>query len=103
MTTKEMNNHLTVTSFDKTDMEFQMMGDFYKVFRAIYAVRDDDTYFAQAVSLLDEFYHKYEGNDIAEHFDDKFLTDLTGALGAFVERKTACIRNKEKESDVLER
>lgn len=103
MTMKENSNHLTVTSFDKTDTEFQMMGDFYKVFRAIYAVKDDDTYFAQAAGLLDEFYHKYEGNDIAEHFDDKFLTDLTGALGAFVDRKTACIRNKEKETDILER
>lgn len=98
MNMKETESILTVTSFDKTMPEYQLMGDFYKLFRAIYQVKDNDRFYEQAASLFDDFYEKYKGNDIKEHFDDDFITDLTSVLGAFIDRKAAAQRNAVKEN-----
>ena len=98
MNTKKTEPILTVTSFDKTTPEYQLMGDFYKLFRVLYQVNDNDKFYEQAVVLFDEFYEKYKGNDIKEHFDDTFITDLTSTLGAFIERKAAAQRNVVKEN-----
>ena len=98
MNTKKTEPILTVTSFDKTTPEYQLMGDFYKLFRVLYQVNDNDKFYEQAVVLFDEFYEKYKGNDIKEHFDDTFITDLASTLGAFIERKAAAQRNAVKEN-----
>lgn len=98
MDTKETKPIFTVTSFDKTTPEYQLMGDFYKLFRVLYQVNDNDKFYEQAIALFDEFYEKYKGNDIKEHFDDAFITDLTSALGAFIDRKAAAQRNAAKEN-----
>lgn len=104
MSVKENEPILTVTSFDKTTPEYQLMGDFYKIFKVVYAVKDDDRFYEQAISLFHDFYEKYKDNDIAEHFDDKFLTDLTGALGAFITRKVTRLdelkAEKEQQKDM---
>ena len=102
MSVKENEPILTVTSFDKTTPEYQLMGDFYKLFRAIYQVKDNDRFYEQAVVLFDDFYKKYKDNNIIEHFDDDFITDLTSALGAFIDRKAAAQRNMTKENNELE-
>lgn len=99
MNTKETNPILTVTSFDKTTPEYQLMGDFYKIFKAVYAVKDDDRFYEQATLLFHDFYEKYKDNDIAEHFDDKFLTDLTGTLGAFITRKVTRLDELKEEKE----
>lgn len=92
MTTKEISPILTVTDFEKDDPEYQLMKDFYKLFKVLYQVKDNDRYYAQATHLFDEFHQKYHGNDIKDHFDDAFLADLTNTLGAFIERKAALTR-----------
>ena len=92
MTTKEISPILTVTDFEKDDPEYQLMKDFYKLFKVLYQVKDNDRYYAQAMHLFDEFYQKYHGNDIKDHFDDAFLTDLINTLGAFIDRKAALTR-----------
>ena len=105
MTTKEISPILTVTDFEKDDPEYQLMKDFYKLFKVLYQVKDNDRYYAQAMHLFDEFYQKYHGNDIKDHFDDAFLTDLINTLGAFIDRKAALTREptqaieKEREKE----
>ena len=39
MTTKEISPILTVTDFEKDDPEYQLMKDFYKLFKVLYQVK----------------------------------------------------------------
>lgn len=44
----------------KTDLDFQMFSDYYKIYQDFYEPEDTDEYWLGLIRAIDEFYAKYD-------------------------------------------